>query len=189
MADFTNDIERCLGVLYNGGLILYPTDTIWGIGCDATNKAAVQRIFSLKNRADSNTMILLISDKIGIDKYVKPTPEILNYVLKADYPTTAVYENGKNVAANLISEDGTIAIRIVKDEFCVTLINKFNKPIVSTSANISGMPSPANFNEISEEIKYGVEYIVQHRWGDFKVARPSTIVKMDSEKKIIILRS
>jgi L-threonylcarbamoyladenylate synthase len=188
MADFRNDIEQCIKILSNGGLILYPTDTIWGIGSDATNFAAVQKIFSLKKRKDSKSMIALISDEIDITRYVKADAEILNYVSTAHLPVTAVYEDAKNVAANMVNEDGTIAIRIVKDEFCAALIKKFSKPIVSTSANISGMPPPANFKQISDEIKNGVDYIVQHRRGDFKAAKPSTLIKMDDKRNIIILR-
>ena len=190
MTDSAEDIERSVAVLINGGLILYPTDTIWGIGCDATNEQAVNKIFTLKQRGESKSMILLVSNANHISRYVtRPDPEILNYLSKTSKPTTAIYKNGINVAHGLLNNNGTIAIRIVKDEFCTALINTFGKPIVSTSANISGDPSPANFNEISEEIKNGVDYIVQHRQGDFKVVSPSTIIKMDDERKIVIVRS
>ena len=190
MTDFTNDIEQCVKVLANGGIILYPTDTIWGISCDATNETAVNKIFNLKQRTETKSMIILLQNVNNISNYAaQPESEILNYVSTVSSPTTVVYEGAKNVAKNLINADGTIAIRVAGDEFCIELINKFNGGIVSTSANISGKASPNNFSEISEEIKNGVDYIVQHRQGDFKVARPSTIIKMDHERKITVLRS
>jgi L-threonylcarbamoyladenylate synthase len=134
-------------------------------------------------------MIILISNANDIPRYVaEPDTEILNYLSKTSLPTTAIYTKGINVAHSLISNDGTIAIRIVKDEFCARLIKAFGKPIVSTSANVSGRPSPKNFNEISEEIKNGVDYIVQHRRDDFGGARPSAIIKMNNEKKIVVVR-
>ena len=190
MTDFTKDIERSVAVLLNGGLILYPTDTIWGIGCDATNEQAINKIFILKQRPETKSMIILLSDLNDIGRYVDdPDVEILNYISKTDAPTTAIYKKGINVAHGLVNSDGTIAIRIVKDEFCAALINAFGKPIVSTSANISGKSSPTNFNEISEQIKNGVEYIVQHRRRDFKVAKPSAIIKMTDDRKIVTVRS
>lgn len=186
---FKNDIESCLIVLKKGGLILYPTDTIWGIGCDATNQQAVNKIFALKKRVDDKTMIILLSRLTDIGNYVvKPEPQILNYLITTRHPTTAVYDNGINMANGLISKDGSVAIRIIRDEFGATLINSFGKPIVSTSANISGEPTPAIFNDISDEIKNGVDYIVQHRRGDSKVAKPSTIIKLNDEKKIVVIR-
>ena len=190
MTDIAKDIERSLSVLINGGLILYPTDTIWGIGCDATNEQAVNKIFTLKGRAEIKSMIILLSAVNDISRYVsQPDPEILDYLLTASQPTTAIYKNGINVARGLINSDGTIAIRIVKDEFCTALINAFGKPIVSTSANISGEPSPKNFNEVSAQIKNGVDYIVQHRQSDLRGARPSAIIKMNDARKIVTIRS
>jgi len=184
------EVTICAKFLSEGKLILYPTDTIWGIGCDATNQQAVNKIFNLKQRIETKSMIILISDANDICRYVvEPDPEILNYLSKTSRPTTAIYKNGINIARGLINDDGTVAIRIVSDEFCVGLINTFNRPIVSTSANISGKPSPKNFNEVSEEIKNGVDYIVQHRQDDFGGARPSTIIKMNDEKKIVVVRS
>ncbi len=183
--NFENYIKSCLVVLKKGGLILYPTDTIWGIGCDATNQYAVNKIFALKKRLDNKTMIILLSKQTDISNYVlKPDPQILNYLANITRPTTAIYSDGINVASELISDDGSVAIRIVRDEFCATLINMFGKAIVSTSANISGELPPAIFNDISDEIKNGVDYIVQHRRGDSKVAKPSSIIKLNDEKKL-----
>ena len=191
MANFTDDIKQCLKVLNSGGIILYPTDTIWGIGCDATNEKAVNKIFKLKQRTETKSMIILLSDLNNISNYVtRPDPEIINYLSKTSRPTTAIYKSGKSVTPQLINNDGTIAIRIVQDEFCKALINEFKKPIVSTSANISGSSPPKGFNEISTEIKNGVDYIVQHRQDeDFKVARPSAIIRINDKGKIEELRS
>ncbi len=187
--NFESDIESCLNVLKKGGLILYPTDTIWGIGCDATNEYAVKKIFTLKKRADNKTMIILISPETNVSNFVvKPDPEIFDYLANTTHPTTAIYNNGINVAKGLISKDGSIAMRIVRDTFCTTLVNRLEKPIVSTSANISGEAPPAIFKDISDKIKNGVDYIVQHRQGDSKVAKPSVIIKLNEEKKIIVLR-
>ena len=187
--NFENDIQSCIAILKKGGLILYPTDTIWGIGCDATNEYAVNKIFALKKRVDNKTMIILLSRQTDISNYVvKPDPQILDYLAKTTQPTTAIYNNGINVASGLISKDGSVAIRIVKDEFCTALINTFGKPISSTSANISGELPPAIFNDIRDEIKNGVDYIVKHRQGDSKVAKPSAIIKLNDEKKIVIIR-
>ena len=188
--NFENDIQQCIKTLHAGGIILYPTDTIWGIGCDATNQQAVNKIFVIKKRAESKSMIILLADKMDIFKYVdNPAPKILEYISTTLNPVTAIYQNGKNLAESLINEDGTVAIRIVNDAFCKALIKIFCKPIVSTSANISGTSPPQNFNEVSIEIKNGVDYIVQHRQDDFKVGKPSAIIKISKEGKIIFIRS
>ena len=143
------------------GIILYPTDTIWGIGCDATNEKAVEKIFLLKKRADEKSMIVLVADKKEVLHYVaSPDLSIFDYLDKTTKPTTVIYDNAIGLASNLIGKDGSIAIRICKDEFCRHLIKRFRKPVVSTSANISGEPPPANFSEINALIKEGVQYIV-----------------------------
>lgn len=186
---FEKDIERCIDILKRGGLILYPTDTVWGIGCDAENGQAVSKIFTLKQRAETKAMIILLSDKKDIERYVdKPKPEIIDYVSKSSNPITAIYKYGKNVATNLIGDDGSIAIRIVNDDFCKTLIKNFKKPLVSTSANISGESTPSIFKNISDQIKNGVDYIVQHRQNDFTIYKPSSIIKLNDEGVIEILR-
>ena len=187
MLNFQNDIEKCLEVLKNGGLILYPTDTIWGIGCDATNSEAVEKIFKLKDRPDKKSMIILVAHEDDICNYaIEPNRLILDYLELADKPTTVIYRNAINLPQNLVNEDGTIAIRVVQDEFCNDMIQKFKKPIVSTSANISGQPSPKNFHEITDEIKNGVDYIVQHRQNDPGIYEPSSIIKFEGEKIIVI---
>ena len=186
---FTKDMEACIKVLQDGGLILYPTDTIWGIGCDATNEEAVAKIYKLKKRADEKSMIVLLAAEKDLLQYVtQPPPDIFDYLKEVSKPTTVIYEGVINLADNLINKDGSIAIRIVKDEFCKQLIKRFRKPIVSTSANISGLPSPSNFNAIDTAIKNGVDYIVQHRQDDVTPTTPSTIVKWNADGSLHILR-
>ena len=189
MNRFKNDIDECCKVLSSGGLILYPTDTIWGIGCDATNDNAVRKIYQLKKREEKKSMIILVADEKEIFNHVEgPDKKLFNYLSSAKKPTSVIYEHAKNVATNLISDDGTIAIRIVNDDFCKVLITQFKKPIVSTSANISGQASPKNFSEINVAIKNGVDYIVQHRQKDIS-SQPSSIIKLNSEGEIEIIRS
>ncbi|MGI8582684.1 MAG: L-threonylcarbamoyladenylate synthase [Chitinophagaceae bacterium] len=189
MSSFDNDITSCLNILSKGGLILYPTDTIWGVGCDATNDNAVAKIFSLKQRPDSKSMIILVADEKDIFNYVAdPDKKIFDYLSSKKNPTTVIYENANNIAQGLISGDGTVAIRIVKDDFCKALITKYKKPIVSTSANISGQSFPKNFNEIYPAIKNGVDYIVQHRQHDIMSSQPSSIIKLNAEGEIEVLR-
>ncbi len=189
MANFENDIINSLKFLDADGIILYPTDTIWGIGCDATNATAVQKIFELKKRPEKKSMIILVSDQNMISSYVlNPSEKILNLISSAKNPTTAIFKNVINLSSNLTNEDGSIAIRIVKDEFCRQLIQQLKKPLVSTSANISGEIFPQNFNEISKEIKNGVDYIVQHRQNDFSKNAPSSIIKLNEKNEIEIIR-
>lgn len=187
---FENDIENCITVLEAGGTILYPTDTIWGIGCDATNEAAVSKVYQLKNRPDEKSLIILLADERDILTYVtQPNPEIFDYIKGIQKPTTIIYEGAIGLAENLISADGTIAIRIVKDLFCKHLIKRFRKPIVSTSANISGYPSPLVYNDIDIKIKKGVDYIVQHRQEDMTPSNPSAIVKLNKDGSFTVIRS
>jgi len=188
--NFENDIQHCLTVLQNGGLILYPTDTIWGIGCDATNAAAVAKIYALKKRPDEKSMIVLLGAEKELLKYItQPHPEIFDYLKTVSKPTTVIYEGAINLADNLINKDGTIAIRIVNDDFCRQLVKRFRKPIVSTSANLSGLPAPQTFSAISDVIKNGVDYIVQHRQQDNTTALPSAIIKRNADGTMHIIRS
>jgi L-threonylcarbamoyladenylate synthase len=173
--------------LQAGGLILYPTDTIWGIGCDATNEKAVEKIYQLKKRSDKKTMIILVAEEKDIFKYVNYSGEkLFKYLEQVAKPTTVVYQYSKGLAKNLIGEDNTIAIRICKDRFCHDLIKEFDKPIVSTSANISGGKPPTNFFEISDEIKNGVDHIVKYRQEDTAIAVPSTVIRWENENPIVI---
>ncbi|MBK8610466.1 MAG: threonylcarbamoyl-AMP synthase [Chitinophagaceae bacterium] len=187
---FENDIVKSLTVLETGGLLLYPTDTVWGIGCDATNADAVAKIYSLKKRADSKSMIVLLPDEKEIIKYVtQPYPKIFDYIKGVKKPTTFIYEGAINLAANLVAGDGSIAIRVTADPFCRQLLNRFGKPLVSTSANISGYPPASLFTDIDIEIKKGVDYIVEHRQDDETASSPSDIVKWNADGSLTIIRS
>jgi L-threonylcarbamoyladenylate synthase len=187
--NFDNDIQNCLKVLKTGGIILYPTDTIWGLGCDATNKKAVAKIYALKQRAENKSMILLLANNAEIATYCKtPSAVIHNLLRKEENPLTIVYPNAKNIAENLISENGTVAIRIVKDAFCEALINAFGKPIVSTSANIAGETSPTSYTSVNAKIKKGADYIVQHRRNENNFKKPSKILSWKNDEEILIIR-
>lgn len=186
---FKNDIENSISVLHKGGLILYPTDTIWGIGCDATRDEAVGKIFYLKKREDSKSLIILVPEEKDIYNYIEaPNKKIFEYLSSAEKPTTVIYQGAKNLSKKIISNDGTIAIRIVKDDFCKKLIKQLKKPIVSTSANISGEQFSGSFNDINPAIKNGVDYIVQHRQKEIISSQPSSIIKLNTEGNIEIIR-
>ena len=158
------DIKKACQVMREGGVILYPTDTIWGIGCDATNEEAVRRVYEIKQRADSKAMLVLVDTPVKVDFYVQDVPEIAwDLIDLADKPLTIIYSGARNLAPNLLAEDGSVGIRVTNEAFSQRLCQQFRKAIVSTSANISGQPSPHNFSEISEEIKSAVDYIVSYR--------------------------
>jgi len=184
-----DDIKKALEVLKNGGVILYPTDTIWGIGCDATNEKAVQRIYQIKKRADSKSMLVLMDNPALLDRYIDEVPEIAwDLVEVATTPLTVIYPGAKNLAKNLVAEDGSIGIRFTKEAFTSQLLQRFRRPVVSTSANISGEKSPAFFAEISGEIKNQVDYIVEFRQDDKTPAQPSSIIKLGTGGQIEIIR-
>lgn len=190
LLEFETDIIHCLETLHSGGLILYPTDTIWGIGCDATNPDAVQKIFLLKQRPETKSMIVLLADNKDIYRYTShPEPYIAEYLDKTIKPTTVIYEGALGLAENLVSEEGSVAIRIVREDFCRHLIKRFRKPIVSTSANISGQVTPQNFTGISETIKQGVDYIVKYRQKENQNAKASVLIRFDESGEPTILRS
>ena len=185
----TEDIRKACEVLEQGGLILYPTVTSWGIGCDATNEAAVQRVYELKKRADHKAMLVLIDSEAKLDRYVEEVPDIAwDLIEVADKPLTIIYSGAKNLAPGLIGEDGSIGIRITQEAFSKRLCERFRRPLVSTSANLSGEPSPANFQQISDEIKAGVDYIVTYRQDDTSMATPSNILKLGAGGEIQIIR-
>ncbi len=188
--EFEKDIAPALAVLQAGGLILYPTDTIWGIGCDATNADAVARVYDLKQRAAAKSMIVLMADKRDILRYTsQPDLRIFDYLETVKKPTTIIYDGAMGLAANMISEDGSVGIRLVNEPFCRHLIKRLRKPLVSTSANISGQPSPAFFKEIGEEIKAGVDYIVEYRQQDDTPREPSAILKWNADGEPTVIRS
>lgn len=176
--NFENDIKKCVEVLKNGGVILYPTDTVWGLGCDATNKDAVAKVYKIKERSDSKALIVLGATERDVMQYTAAVDlSLFDYLEECQKPTTVIYEHGLGFADNLLAEDGSIAIRICKEEFCKALIKRFGKPIVSTSANISGEPAAPNFNTISSIIKNRVDYIVQYKQTDETIHQPSSIIR------------
>ena len=172
-----------------GGVILYPTDTIWCIGCDATNEDAVRRVYEIKQRQDSKAMLVLVDSSVKVDFYVRDVPEVA-WDLRdlADKPLTIIYSGARNLAANLLAEDGSVGIRVTNEDFSKRLCQQFRKAIVSTSANISGQPSPKNFSEISEEVKSAVDYIVGYRQEEMSNPKPSSIIKLDKGGVIKIIR-
>src|SRR6478735_761741 len=180
---FENDMEKCLEVLKQGGAILYPTDTIWGIGCDATNAAAAEKIMQLKQRPQQKSFVVLVASEKDILQYTAaPDLAVFEYLQTVIKPTTVIYEHALGLAENVCNADGSIAIRICNDEFCRHLIRRFRKPIVSTSANISGEPSPQNYSEISPAINQGVNYVVNYRQDDNNLHTASSIIRWKDGK-------
>ncbi|MGI9551173.1 MAG: L-threonylcarbamoyladenylate synthase [Aurantibacter sp.] len=184
----TEEINQAIEVLEKGGLILYPTDTIWGIGCDATNEDAVNKVYDLKQRADSKALICLVANDYMLERHITNVPEVAwNIIDLSDKPTTIIYDQPRGIAKNLVASDNTLAIRIASDKFCQYLINKFKRPIVSTSANTSGSRTPSSFHEISADILKGVDYVVNlHR--DKKNGPPSSIIKLGTDGTVKIVR-
>lgn len=183
------DLKKALETLQKGGVILYPTDTVWGLGCDATNEEAVKRIYELKRRSDAKSMLVLVDSANRIESYVREVPDMAwDLIEVSDRPLTIIYPEAKNLAKNLLAEDGSIGIRVSGEQFSKMLCARFKRPIVSTSANISGEPNPAFYAEISDEIKQSVDYIVQYRQDDRTPAKPSSIIKLDIGNVIKIIR-
>ncbi|CAA0189489.1 Putative translation factor [Tenacibaculum maritimum] len=183
------EIQKALEILKEGKTILYPTDTVWGLGCDATNVKAVQKIYEVKNREVSKSLIILVNSIEMLKNYVESIPqEVIALLKKINSPTTIIYNAPKNLANNAIAKDDTVAIRLIQDKFCINLIEEFGKPIVSTSANISGEQTPASFNLISEEVKNRVDYIVRLK-EDTSNTKPSTILKIMEDGSIKTLRA
>jgi len=183
------EIRNAVEVLRNGGTILYPTDTIWGIGCDATNEKAVNKIFQIKKREELKSMIVLVSDEGMLNRFVKDIPALAwDLIEVSDSPITIIYDFGREFAKNLIAEDGSIAVRLTRDEFCQRLIHKFGKPIVSTSANFSGAVAPQNFSEISSDIISQVDYVVNWRQDEILQTKASSIIKLKSNGEFQIIR-
>lgn len=186
---FDNEVEKALAVLREGGIILYPTDTVWGIGCDATNEKAVQKVFTLKKREDSKSLIVLMADEREVLRHVAaPDLSVFDFIGQQQRPTTVIFDGAIGFANNIVAVDGSIAIRIVHDEFCRHLIKRLRKPLVSTSANISGDQTAKTFSTISEEIKSRVDYVVKWRQGDEQTAEPSQIIKWQNGE-VIFLRT
>ncbi len=192
------DMQEALRVLQSGGVILYPTDTVWGIGCDATNEQAVQRIFQIKQRAEAKAMLVLLDAPGKLQGYVEEVPEMAWDLIDCavanpedevqQNPMTIIYPNARNLAPSLIAEDGSVGIRITQEVFSKTLCERLKRPLVSTSANISGTPAPAIFAEISNEILEAVDYVVRFRQDDTRKAQPSSIIKLGLHNEIKVIR-
>ena len=186
--DINTEVNKAYETLKEGGIILYPTDTVWGIGCDATNEEAVAKIYALKKREESKSMICLMNSERMVYSVFKDVPEVAWEILDlSENPTTLILDKPKNVAKNLIADDETLAIRLVKEQFCFKLMERMKKPLVSTSANVSGMPTPKSFKEIDPEIIKGVDYVVNlHK--DKICKNPSTIIKLGLDSQVKIIR-
>jgi len=187
--NFEEDLRQSLKTLREGGVILYPTDTIWGLGCDATNSVAVEKIFRIKSRSETRSLIILVNGETMLERYVKNIPETAFQITGAsDKPVTIIYPEGKNLAPGVCSDDGSVGIRICNDPFCNELISRFRKPIISTSANPSGSPTPSHFGEIAEEIISVADYVVKHRQNDRQKQNASPVIKIDKNGVFKILR-
>jgi L-threonylcarbamoyladenylate synthase len=182
------DIQQALEVLRHGGTILYPTDTIWGIGCDATDEKAVRRIYEIKEREDKEGMLVLLDSKDLLQMYVEVPDIAWELIEAAENPLTIIYPGARNLATGLLGSDGSVGIRIVRDSFCKRLIGQFKKPVVSTSANISGAPAPGTYTEIRREIISSVDYVVKYRQDDLTKTRPSGIVKLGLRGEVQVVR-
>jgi L-threonylcarbamoyladenylate synthase len=187
--NFEEDLKNSLKALKLGGVILYPTDTIWGLGCDATNPAAVEKIFRIKTRSESKSLIILVNGIDMLERYVKNIPDTAIQIADvSDSPITIIYPEGKNLASGICSEDGSIGIRICNEPFCNELISRFRKPVVSTSANISGRSAPVHFGEIDEAIISQADYTVSYRQNDRQKYTPSPVISIDKNGVLKILR-
>ena len=188
MTHFNADIDNCLQALEHGGVILYPTDTIWGLGCDATNANAVAKVLRLKDRDNDKGIIVLLAAERDVLQYcASPDLQVFDYLKTTSKPTTVIYEHGLGVADKVLNADGSIAIRLVREDFCRHLLKRFRKPIVSTSANIHGHPAPHNFSEVDVRIKNNVEYVVQYRQDEKELFEPSSIIRW-TNGKVEVLR-
>jgi L-threonylcarbamoyladenylate synthase len=186
---FEEDIKDSLITLRKGGIILYPSDTIWGLGCDPTNEIAVKKLFKIKSRSGNKSLIILVDRETMLERYVSEVPEIAwELTSVSDDPLTVIYPSGKNLAPGVCSEDCSIGIRICRDEFCSELIKRFRKPIVSTSANFSGKPSPGNFSEIDDLLIEAVDYVVKYRQDDRSKYSSSPVIQLDPDGTIKIIR-
>ena len=186
--DINSEAHKAFEIIQNGGIILYPTDTVWGIGCDATNAEAVKKIYALKQREESKSMIVLMNGEKMMCNVFKDIPETAWQILDlSEKPTTLILDNPRNVAQNIIAEDKTLGVRMVKEPFCYKLMERMKKPLVSTSANISGQPTPKSFKEISPEIIKGVDYVVNLHH-DKICDKPSTIIKLTLDNQVKIIR-
>ena len=180
MVEFEADIKNCISVLEAGGTILYPTDTVWGLGCNAFDKSAIDKVFAIKDRPLTKSLIILMAEPRDILQYIAaPHPEVIELVESFDRPTTVIYEHALDFPANALAADGSVAIRIVNEPFCKALIKRLRRPIVSTSANLSGQPTPATFALIDPVVKQRVDYVVKYRQEDSTRAQPSRLIRIN----------
>jgi len=187
--DYIQDIDRAIAVLKKGGLILYPTDTVWGIGCDATDPKAVAKVYALKKRDDSKALITLVGSETALERTVSDVPDVAWQLIEAaDRPITIVYDRGTGVADNLLAPDGSLAVRLTREEFSGELCRRFRRPLVSTSANVSGKPTARCFSEISKEVVDGVDYVCESRRSEGPSANPSMVIKISAGGQFKILR-
>lgn len=187
--EMKDDLLKCLSVLRKGGLIVYPTDTIWGIGCDATNVKSVERVYALKRRTDTHAMLSLVDSAERISQYVDEMPPLAYQLIEiTDRPLTIVYDHAHGLAANMLGENGSAGIRVTSDPFCCELCRQFGRPIVSTSANISGRPAPVTYAEINDEILQGVDYVSILRRDDIQPQKPSSVIGLSVDGTIKIYR-
>lgn len=187
--DFSEDIRNCLSILKNGGVILYPTDTVWGLGCDATNAAAVQKIFNIKSREEGKSLLILVNGYGMLERYVQEIPPTAGELISvSDNPLTIIYPGGRNLAEGVCAADGSAGIRICNEEFCNELISRFRKPLVSTSANLSGKPAPLHFGEIDKEITGKADYVVKYRQNDRQKRSPSPVIRVEKDGSFRIIR-
>jgi L-threonylcarbamoyladenylate synthase len=187
---FDEDIKEAIEVLRKGGIIIYPTDTIWGIGCDATNQDAVQKIFKIKSRSETKSLLILVDGDGMLGRYADEIPEIAwELAAVSDSPLTIIYPKGKNLAPGVCSEDGSVGIRICHDPFCNALIGRFRKPIVSTSANFSGKPAPGSFDDIESRLLEDADYVVKYRQDDRQKQTSSPVIKLEKDGTFRIIRS
>lgn len=187
---FEQDVKRAVESLKQGGVILYPTDTIWGLGCNALDEKAIDKIFAIKHRPKEKSMIILLAEARDVLQYVAaPHPDIIDIVSSFEKPTTVIYPGALGFPDNLVQNDDTIAIRVTNDPFCKSLIKRLGAPLISTSANLSGEPSPKNYSDISEEVKQGVDYVVEYRREEINNPPASRIVTINEDGTLNIIRA
>jgi L-threonylcarbamoyladenylate synthase len=183
------DVKKALEVLHQGGVILYPTDTIWGLGCDATNKEAIDRLYRIKQRDPDKGMLILLESEARVERYVDDMPDIAWDLMEvSDKPLTLVYHQARNLPENLMASDGSIGIRVTSDPFCLELLKRFKKPLVSTSANWSNQPYPSTYKEIDPTLVRSVDYVVKHRQDEKKKSSPSSVIKVGPGGEVKVIR-
>jgi len=186
---YEEDIKNALAVLKEGGVILYPTDTIWGLGCDATNALAVEKLFRIKSRETTRSLLILVDGETMLERYVKDVPEIAYELISVtDSPLTVIYPEGRNLASGVCNAEGSVGIRICHEAFCRELIGRLRKPLVSTSANFSGQPSPSLFNDVDKDLIAKVDFVVKYRQNDRQKHRASPVIKIENNGIIKIIR-